>query len=97
MRTITAEEKTKRGCFWCADVASGKVRGDKRKRKLCPYTTCPYTVLDKYDTYEDYMKSKDSKINIAAFVEAVGGAGRVTESARVNIPVLRRLGKEPLF
>jgi hypothetical protein len=54
-------------------------------------------VLDKYDTYEDYMKSDDSRINMAAFIDAAEGVGRVTPSARANIPVLRRLGREPLF
>lgn len=72
-------------------------RHEGGRRNSCPHKECPYTVLDKYDTYEDYMKSKDCEINIAAFVDAVGGAGRVTPSARVNIPVLRRLGREPLF
>jgi hypothetical protein len=64
---------------------------------MCPHRKCPFAVLDKYEDYEDYMKSKDSKIDIAAFIDAAEGVGRVTPSARVNIPVLRRMSKEPLF
>ena len=28
----------------------------------CPYDECPYHVLDKYETYEEYVESEDSKI-----------------------------------
>lgn len=97
MRRLTAGEKTKRGCRYCTDLTRKYESHGARIYLECPHEKCPHTVLDKYDTYEDYLKSKDSRINISAFVEAVEDAGRLTDSAWVNIPVLRRLGKGPLF
>ena len=37
----------------------------------CPHDECPYKVLDKYETYEDYMKSEDSKILVDEFFQTV--------------------------
>lgn len=51
MRRITEAEKRKRGCEFCADVHA---------RLKCPYEECPYKVLDKYSTYGQFLKSKDS-------------------------------------
>lgn len=98
MRVLATAEQRKRGCSYCTQIERVYApKSGSGKRRACPHKACPYTVLDKYDTYEEYMESEDSRINIAAFVEAVGGAGRLTDSAWVNIPVLRRLGKGPLF
>lgn len=51
MKKIKAAEKRKRGCDYCADVIG---------RWKCPYEECPYKELDKYSTYGQYLKSKDS-------------------------------------
>ena len=31
-------------------------------RLACPHNQCPYKVLGKYETYEEFMASEDSKI-----------------------------------
>jgi hypothetical protein len=97
MRALKKEEQTKRGCIWCADVERKKTPRKTKHRTLCPHDKCPYTVLDKYDTYEDYMKSKDSKINIGGLFDTDWSAGRVTPCAWEKVPVLRRMGNGPLF
>lgn len=54
----------KRGCQDCAHVgrkASGWLG------KGCPYKECPYKVLDKYNTYEEYLASDESKIKTPQF------------------------------
>jgi hypothetical protein len=66
-------------------------------RVKCPHEECPYEVLDKYETYEDYLKSKDSKIDIGALLEADWSGGRVTPGAMTYFPVVRRFGKDGLF
>lgn len=65
----------------CAVVTSGIMGRDKKKRTLCPYTECPYKVLDKYDTYEDYLKSEDSEINFAAAGPGELAGYRMTEGS----------------
>lgn len=62
MRLLTAEEKKQRGCMYCKKVVRKRSTGWRGVRFVCPYAKCPYEVLDKYDAYEKYMKSEDSKI-----------------------------------
>jgi hypothetical protein len=62
-------------------------------RTTCPHAKCPYTVLDKYDTYEAFMESDDSKINIAGLKDADWSAGRITPCARLYFPLLLKPGK----
>lgn len=97
MRWLTTAEKKKRGCLYCADLELRYSAHKGGKRRACSHEECPYTVLDKYDTYEDYMKSKDSKLDIAALFDAGGSGGRVTPGAMAVYPKIRRLGKSPLF
>lgn len=51
-RMTTLAERAKRGCAYCAD-------GFKDGRR-CSYDKCPYKVLDKYNTFGQFLKSKDS-------------------------------------
>lgn len=80
MREIRGKEKAKRGCSLCADVTSGRVRG--KDRSMCPHAKCPYTVLDKYATYDDYINSDDSKINVSRLFTTGGSTGRLMPGAR---------------
>lgn len=97
MRLLKADEKRKRGCIYCENVKRAYVPSYAGMRQTCPYTECPYTVLDKYDTYEDFMKSDDSKIRIADLLGTAGGTGRFTACAKTYITGLRRADKKSLF
>jgi hypothetical protein len=72
MRTIPNFEKKKRGCIHCYD-AKRKMYGTS-ERVTCPYDECPYRVLDKYDTYEEFMKSEDSRIMVNSYFSTVASA-----------------------
>ncbi len=41
----------------------------KQSRYTCPHKECPYKVLDKYETYEDFLDSEDSKILVPEFFQ----------------------------
>lgn len=79
MRFLKIAEKKKRGCEYCADNVKMFIR---HHRTLCPYEECPYTVLDKYDTYEEFLKSKDSKVDVAGLFCNESGDWRLTLSAK---------------
>lgn len=68
MRFLENDEINKRGCKECTHVY--KHRQVKQYEggakhivvcKYCPYVKCPYTELDDFDTYEDYLKSLKKK------------------------------------
>ena len=61
-RLLTSFEKKQRGCSYCLHV--DVVRLSCGIRNVCPYAECPYEVLEKYRTYEDYMASEDSLIMV---------------------------------
>lgn len=69
MRVVPGYEKKKRGCDYCQDKQ--RVREGKCFRTACPHDECPYHVLDKYKTYEDFMESEDSKILVDEFFSSV--------------------------
>lgn len=71
MRAIPCYEKRKRGCTCCHDVVLKK-KG-KAFTVYCPHKECPYHVLDKYDSYEQFMASEDSKILVDGFFDTVAG------------------------
>lgn len=97
MRFLTVAEKAKRGCAYCTDMEYKYSTRSSGIRITCPHAECAYKVLDKYDTYEDFMKSKDSKINIGALYDAEWTAGRATVAVMQYFPVVRRFGKDGLF
>ena len=69
MRVVPSYEKKKRGCQYCKN--SGRIRTGGGIRTGCPFDECPYHVLDKYDTYEQFMASEDSKILVDEFFQTV--------------------------
>lgn len=62
MRVLNKKEIRKRGCYDCANVVHNE---DKRGLYLCPYSECPCHELDGYDSYLDYLKSDDCKLDFS--------------------------------
>lgn len=79
MRLIKTTEKKKRGCESCKD--KGLMYANGAVRSACPYEECPYHVLDKYDTYEEYMESEDCRILVNEFFQTIP---ECYESGRVS-------------
>lgn len=69
MRRVPYYEKKQRGCLYCLNVIPQRCRG--QNYTSCPFEECPYTVLDKYKTYEEFMASEDSKILVNEFFKTV--------------------------
>lgn len=69
MRKVLGFEKKQRGCQYCADMKLGRFDGESRT--CCPFAVCPYHVLDKYKSYEDFMASEDSKILVNEFFSTI--------------------------
>ena len=69
MRVIPMCENKKRGCCYCLD--SIKQHVGYVVRTTCPHAECPYKVLDKYETYEDFMASEDSRILVEEFFQTI--------------------------
>ena len=65
MRVVLGYEKKQRGCQYC--LHSENARQGSQIRTGCPFSECPYTVLDKYRTYEEYLASEDSKIFVGEY------------------------------
>ena len=71
MRKLTYKECNRHGCQWCNDIIpASEYRGQYIPRE-CPYEKCPYTVLDKFKSYADYMKYTDGDSLVKA-LEAMG-------------------------
>ena len=58
----------------------GKEHYNGANRIACPYDECPHTVLDKYETYEQYMASEDSKILVHEFFQTVASCYELANS-----------------
>ena len=69
MRVVPYFEKTQRGCPYCLHMNVKNFSGTTRT--ACPYDECPFIVLDKYNTYEEFMASEDSKILVNEFFATV--------------------------
>lgn len=54
MRELDGREMRKRGC---ADCVFAKKKG---WRYLCKRRKCPFRELDNYETYSDFLQSKDA-------------------------------------
>lgn len=67
MRAIPIHERKKRGCECCTEVIHTKI--GSRFRLKCPHTECPHHVLDKYDSYDEFMQSEDAKILVTEFFQ----------------------------
>lgn len=70
VRKLKNAELYKRGCLYCLDMISTEVPWGNYNAKSCPHEECPYHVLDKYETYNDFMKSEDSKILVDEFFDS---------------------------
>lgn len=77
MRVVPFYEKKQRGCQYCLHVQT--VRHEGEFRTACPFTECPYHVLDKYDSYEEFMESEDSKIPVTEFFTTVAGFDKLAK------------------
>lgn len=80
-RIIRLYERKQRGCTSCLHVEHGRHMGSTRL--ACPFDKCPYKVLEKYETYEEFMASEDCKILVDGFFHNVAscyelGNGNVT-------------------
>ena len=69
MRIVPGYEKKQRGCPYCKHMNVKNFSGVTRT--ACPFMNCPYDVLDKYNTYEEFMASEDSKILVNEFFATV--------------------------
>lgn len=81
MRYLKKHTIKKRGCDFCLDMAVTKGE-DKKPHKTCMHDTCPYKVLDKYETYEEFMQSEDSRILVGQFFETAAKCytmGKITK------------------
>lgn len=74
MGQLSTEEKKKRGCIYCADAR--KVRGYRscelyvKAHLTCPHDICPYSELDKFEKYIDYLQSDESKFEFLEMPKA---------------------------
>ena len=68
-RIIPLFERKHRGCQFCLHVSEVRIRG--KYRNACPFDECPYKILDKYKTYEEFMASEDSMIFVTEFFSTV--------------------------
>lgn len=70
MRELKREEMNQRGCNYCLIMKRVKGtygNGIKRWIKaltMCPCEECPFHELDKFDDYDDYLKSIGVKFDI---------------------------------
>ena len=69
MRVLRKAETTKRGCSYCTDIIRERIEKTGGGRSRCPHEECPYKVLDKYDTYEDYMQGDECKEILKAMLD----------------------------
>ncbi len=69
LRIVPCYEKKQRGCHYCNHMKVARTNNTTRVH--CPFEECPYTVLDKYNTYEEFMASEDSKILVNEFFKTV--------------------------
>ena len=67
MRKLTFAEGKKRGCVYCRDVK--KAAENRRQYLYCPHSECPYTELDNYNTYSDYLKATYGRPGLGYIVE----------------------------
>lgn len=69
MRLIPLYEKKQRGCQYCLQMQYVKHEG--KYRTACTLEECPYQVLEKYKSYEEFMASEDGKILVTEFFTTV--------------------------
>lgn len=80
MRVIHMHENKQRGCVYCNDVV--KRKHGYVTQTSCPHDECPYKVLDKYESYEDFMASEDSRILVEEFFDSVAECYSLSSSSK---------------
>lgn len=55
-RPLRQKEMNKRGCVYCLDMTVVKLRGRGGRKLCCTHPKCPYRILDRFKTYEDFIK-----------------------------------------
>ena len=64
MRKLENDEQRKRGCEFCIERTTDTFAYDdgdiirKRTSPACPHDVCPFTELDRFDRYGDFVKSR---------------------------------------
>ena len=69
LRVVSFSEKKKRGCNYCKDMEL--TRDHSGIRTGCKHNKCPYHALDNHDSYEEFMKSEDSRILVQEFFQTM--------------------------
>lgn len=53
IRLLKTPERQQRGCQYCANVYKGWG---------CPFEVCPYSTLDGFTRYQDWMKANEATV-----------------------------------
>lgn len=88
MRVVPVFEKKQRGCVYCMEVQMTKSKGCRRCG--CPHDVCPYEILDKYESYEQFMASEDSKILVDGFFQTTASCYDLANGNATVKDVFRR-------
>lgn len=70
-----------RGCEFCLDYTKAR-DSEGKPHHSCTHKACPYKVLDKYETYDEFLASKESMILVPQFFEAANELIRMTNIGR---------------
>ena len=65
VRCLKRHEIDQRGCLICADMRTAGT--GKESHLACLHDECPYKVLDKYESYDEFFASEDSMILVPEF------------------------------
>lgn len=78
VRFLKKFEKKQRGCAYCLDMSVVHDEYDK-PHFSCKNSKCPYTILDKYETYDEFLASEDSRIFVPEFFDSVADCYRLAK------------------
>jgi hypothetical protein len=95
MRVVPFHEKKKRGCDYCTDKKVTRDHGCLRT--ACPHDACPHNALDKYETYEEFMASEDSKILVDGFFHTTASCYELTNGNATVKQIYGGGGSKELF
>lgn len=87
MRVVPSFEKKQRGCQYCFDMRKEHYKG--ANRIACPHDECPFHVLDKYETYEKFMASEDSRILVDGFFQTAASCYELASESAIVRDVYR--------
>ena len=78
LRYVNLKEQKQHGCYYCLDVRYQK-DGNGVTRTCCMHESCPYKVLNKYESYDQFIQSEDSMIFVNEFFDTASGKFRLEE------------------